>query len=80
MANLIDEKGNGLPARSCATCRFMESAPLDPKTLQRAMVCKWGPPQLTLVPTPQGMAIAAMPVQVNAQTWCHRHELTEPAN
>jgi hypothetical protein len=41
---------------TCGQCRWAKSVPQD----LRIRVCMFGPPQLVVIPTPQGMQIAPM--------------------
>jgi hypothetical protein len=61
---------------TCATCKFSVLTEMDARTLQRMRVCKWGPPNFTLVSDPrtgQHMPACGWPM-VRDDQFCHQHK------
>ncbi len=61
-----------MTTRSCATCAFSgmtvrPNGQFDPNT----RTCKANPPQVVLIPYPQGMQVRSMWPEVGSQDWCH---------
>ena len=78
MSNVIDSNGTPIQPRSCATCIYMDTIKTGPLNLQTQMVCRFGPPHLTMIPMNQGgqQGIANMVGHppVSKEQWCYRHE------
>jgi hypothetical protein len=55
---------------TCANCRFSERVQLPPPSIVKALICRWGPPQMVL--TQQGLV--GVPPQMPDEQFCHRHE------
>lgn len=63
--------------RACARCEYMVLQLIGPHDLERKMVCKRFPPNITNIHTPQGlMSITAHPV-VNAGQWCFEFKASQ---
>lgn len=62
--------------KACKDCCFSEVVRPDENSIEKVLVCKWGPPQLITVF--QQTQAGAMPVtvaqwpQMEGDHWCHR--------
>jgi hypothetical protein len=63
----------GPQGQNCKTCRFRAVTQLPPPSIQKAEVCRKGPPMPMLMPVPGGM----MPgfVFPNLTDWCYGYEM-----
>ena len=62
--------------KHCLNCQFVDQMPLDKNNIgqPRAHFCRFSPPHMVTLPTPQGLSVnAAFPV-VTAEVWCHQYK------
>lgn len=57
---------------ACRDCKYFEVAPPDPQNLKKPPtgICRRNPPQIVVIPTPQGLQLNMMRPMVPAQEWC----------
>lgn len=62
-------------SRSCGTCAFsgMTIRP-NGQFDANSRTCKKDPPQVVIVPHPQGLQVRSMWPEVGTQDWCHSFE------
>jgi hypothetical protein len=60
---------------TCATCEFLREGKVNGATFKRAMECRKNPPQLLLVPTPQGVMLNSYFPPVDPDSGCGQWQL-----
>lgn len=62
------------PKTGCINCEFSELQHMPPPQLGKQRVCLWGPPQVIVMPTPQGMMLASTPATVLDAYLCSHYQ------
>lgn len=60
--------------RNCATCRYMEMTRPQGQ-IQQQMICRFLPPAMLAVQTPNGVQATPIPVFVQDGVWCWQYEV-----
>lgn len=62
--------------KDCTQCRFSDVMPLDKNNigLPRQRFCRLNPPQIIIMPTPQGIAQQCAFPMVDKSVYCHQFQ------
>ena len=73
---LADRSAEGIApdVLACKNCRFSVKQRTDPSSIAQHLVCRWGPPQMTMLPMQQGLVINTQFPIVKPEWWCWRFE------
>jgi hypothetical protein len=67
--------GDGGPKRNCANCAFSIEVREPPPSIQKQRVCRWGPPAVVPIYSPQGITLQVLHPPVNETVLCNQHRL-----
>jgi hypothetical protein len=67
----MNDSNDAVAFGACSRCLFHVEGDLDPNTLKRPIMCKKNPPSLVMLPTQNGMALAAMWPVMQPDAWCY---------
>jgi len=59
----------------CRTCKYSEEMRASPTDLQKALVCRFNPPQLMAVYTQQGVQVSSIRPPLAPGEWCFQYTL-----
>jgi len=62
-------------SRNCTNCAFSIEVREPPPSIQKQRVCRWGPPALVPIYSPQGVTLQVMHPPVNETLLCGQHRL-----
>lgn len=67
--------GDGGPERNCTNCAFSVEVREPPPSIRKQRVCRWGPPAVVPIYSPQGVTLQVMHPPVNESILCNQHRL-----